>query len=226
MQTRGPCTPTRRAASIPTVVVSTNGRRRLLVPLSVFASVGACSLTNLDGLSGGDTTGDAGLQDASGDVSRSDVSSTPADAGFCERQAPGYRICSDFDPPRGSVTESFDRGLVPVPGGAGGTFDFDTTLFVSPTRGARGVASAFAPGGTSGVRLIARLWPLGPTPSSLNCSLAWYPVSLSTVANDYAHVVQVAVYETADASKQIASLSFNMQGDGRLVFHEDYPSTA
>ena len=156
-------------------------------------------------------------------VADGDVPDSAAASGFCATQRPGHRLCSDFDLPGESVTQGFDLGLVQI-GGVGGTFTLDPTPHVSPPNAALGTATAFPAGGTSGALLVGTLWPLGPTPATVDCSLQWNPQLLSTVVNDYEHVVALVLYADAQTTAPSFSLNVNLQGDGQLLLLEYYPS--
>jgi hypothetical protein len=143
--------------------------------------------------------------------------------GWCAGQDASYRLCSDFDLPGEAVTQGFDLGLVPN-GTAGGSFQLDPSSFVSSPHSALGVAAAFPAGGTSGDRLEGTLWQLGPTPPTFRCALQWNPRRLSTVGDDYAHIVALAVYTDAQETDQPLSLNVQIRADGSVVFLESYGS--
>ena len=161
------------------------------------------------------------------DAHANDVDAPDADASgdWCASQQTGFRLCSDFDQ-TGGVTQGFDIGLAEVPNGTGGSFTLDPSSFVSSPNGALGIANPFGAGQVSGTRIIATMWPLGPTPASLDCQVQWKPIALSTTANDYAHVISIGFYSDAQENDPIDSINFNMQGDGSLVLLEYGTQTA
>lgn len=184
--------------------------------IALPATLGGCQL--LFPTSNFERGHDAGQSDgASADAS---VDSRPP-SNWCAARDAGYRLCSDFDQ-SDAVTQGFDLGAETVPGSVGGSFALDSTDFVSPSNSALGKANPFAPGQTTGIRLIGTLWPLGPIPAAVDCTLMWKPVGLSTTAQDYAHVVQIVFYTDAQQKSEVASLSINMQGDGAIILLEDY----
>ncbi len=207
--------------------VSQLPRRRALVALltGVFAPATACSLfVSLDGLSGGATSQN---DDASIDASPSDARAGDADADadasfadapsgpFCAAQEAGYRVCADFDE-SSNVVQSFDLASQY---GVGGQFSVTTTTFTSPPQSALGVAFAYDAGQFGGDYLVKSVWPLGTTPS-ITCDFDWQPVAVSTVANDYAHLMEVALWSDDAATQGIVTYSLNLQGDGSVVLLE------
>jgi len=172
---------------------------------------------------GGDTGTDAGA-DVRVDTGLKSDAGTDAGVDWCASQDAGYRVCSDFDLTTGSVTQGFDIGLVPVAGGAGGNFTLDTSVFVSPPNAALGVANPYPKDGTSGINLDATLWPTGSTPTTVHCSAVWNPRKLSTITNDYAHVIDMVLFDDKTESKQIVYLGINMNGDGTIEVLEYYPT--
>jgi hypothetical protein len=169
-----------------------------------------------------DGAADAGA-DAGADTGMKTDAGRDGSVDWCASQDAGYRVCSDFDLPAGSVTQGFDIGLVTVPGGSGGNFTLDTSVFVSPPHGALGVALGYPAHGTGGINITATLWSEGTTPRSVQCSAAWNPHLLSTITNDYAHVIDMVVFSDKTESKQLVYLGINMNGDGTIVVLEYYP---
>jgi hypothetical protein len=96
--------------------------------------------------------------------------------------------------------------------------------YVSPAESALGIANPFSAGQTSGDRLQKSLWPLGSTPKAISCALQWDPVALSTTTNDYAHILEIALWSDTAATQSIVTYSVNMQGNGQLVMLEYYAS--
>jgi hypothetical protein len=223
---------------------------RAWVGLVVLAAGAGCQLlTGIDQLTVQDASDagpeiDTGTQPEAGsmteggkdaDATPPQDSSAPTDTGtsletgpppdgatgdWCALQPTGYRLCSDFDLPAQSVTDGFDHGL--VPNGVGGSFSLDTNIFLSSPRSALGKANPFPAMGTSGILLIGTLWALGPTPSTLSCTIAWNPRNLSTTTNDYAHVIEFGQYSDAQETMEPFTLSINMNGDGTLILLEYY----
>jgi hypothetical protein len=152
--------------------------------------------------------------DTSGDGSRD----------WCAMQDASYRLCSDFDLPDASVLQGFDLGLVPVPYGEGGSFELDPDSSVSPPQSGLGIANPFPSGETSGDRLEGTLWPFGPTPATVECTLQWNPHQISKTTNDYAHVAAISVYSDALGMDEAVNLSVQLHGDGTLIFLESYNS--
>jgi hypothetical protein len=178
-----------------------------------------------DTVDAGDATvnaGDATVNEDGATPALDATGDAPADAapGWCAAQDASYRLCSDFDLPDGPVTQGFDLGVVPVPYGEGGTFQLDPKSFVSPPHGGLGVANPFPAQQTSGVRLEGTLWALGPSPSTVQCTLQWNPHKVSTVSGDYAHVAALGVYSDAQQNDQEANFSVQMHADGSLIFLE------
>jgi hypothetical protein len=225
--------------------VASLGSRSLVLILAFLGSIASCTLlTGVGSLhetscvvdcGSADVveTGEAKVKTESGSDSPTeggtDVVTADRDAGppvgqdWCASQDAGYRLCSDFDLDAEPVTQGFDLGAVPVPFGEGGSFELDPKNFVSPPRGALGIANPFPAGGTSGDRLEGTLWPLGPTPAAVACSVEWNPREVSTVSGDYAHVFSITAYSDAAEADQVVNLSIQMHADGSVIFLEDYP---
>jgi hypothetical protein len=197
-------------------------------------ALAACTLTtNLDGLSGGANGADAGDAgggpdapadaplDAAAEAATDASSSSDAGGTWCAQQDSGYRLCSDFDRPNESVTQGFDLGLTQATG-AGGTFQLDTSSFVSPPSSAVGHANAFGAKGSTGAYLSGNLWVLGAPPATLACSVQWSPIDLSSVQNDWAHVVTLAVYSDAGEQNEIFDFNIKLLSDGTLALDEIY----
>lgn len=185
-------------------------------------ALGACglfpSVGDLDA-PGADASVDAITDVAVDAIKTSDANVETGSGDWCASQAAGFVLCSDFDQ-SGGVTQGFDIGLEEVQNGTGGSFALDPTSFVSAPNGALGIANPFGAGQVSGTRIIGTMWPLGPTPKTLDCQFQWKPVALSTTANDYAHVFSIAFYSDAQQNDQLDSINLNMQGDGSLVLLE------
>jgi hypothetical protein len=166
--------------------------------------------------------------DAGADTNPSDTGTgpdryVPPGDDWCASQDAGFRLCSDFDLPDAAVTQGFDLGVVPVPFGAGGSFQLNSMVSVSPPFSALGIGNPFDAGTTSGDRLEGTLSPLGATPTTIRCAVEWMPVHVSTVAGDYAHIFSITVFTDAAEANQVANFSVQMHGDGSLIFLEDYP---
>ena len=191
------------------------------------------SSTHDSGVPSADSSSSAQDSQAAADSTTMDVaafdggdSGAPPNTDWCATQNAGYRLCSDFDLPDATIGQGFNLGVSPVPYGEGGSFTFDPSVHTSSPNSGLGVANPFPPGETSGDRLEATLWSLGPTPPSVQCALDWYPRQFSTVAGDYAHVASLTVYTDAQGTVSDVNLSVQMHADGSLVLLEDYTTSA
>jgi hypothetical protein len=197
--------------------------RRVLATGFVTACGLFPDLSGLEGNGSDGSTADTGSLDVQNvdvaqDVAAPDVT---VDAGdWCASQEAGYRLCADFDDSL-TAAQGFD---LEAKQGVGGQFSLNTATFVSAPESALGVANPFDAGQTSGDRLEKSLWLLGPTPSTFECTLQWNPAALSTTPNDYAHVLELALWSDAAGTQSIVTYSLNMQVNGQLVMLEYYAS--